>query len=268
MKKTLLSLLVVAMLALSVVAMPASAADDFVVFADGAFQNGGAPLDASGTIIQDGNLIGGEELFEGEVGSGWFQITLDDSEGDANWKAHKYIKITCRATKMGDDTRTGAYGIPSDDGFGGTVKGVDLETGKKPTHYQFKDIEANGNAMATNTEEFGTYYLDTTKFLLDATWFTLTHCAAGYVVSEIVLTDNLGDAGEAPADPTTEAPKGDEPTTEAPKGDAPATTTKAPVATKAPSATTPNTGVESIGLALAVAGLAAAGLVIASKKAK
>lgn len=262
MKKTMVALLTVALLVLSLMALPVSAADDFVVFADGKFQGGGEILEESGTIIDsDGNLLGGEEINEGEIGSGWFQIKLDDTEGDANWKAHKYLKITCRPTKMGDPNRTGAYGCNSKDG-GGTIKGVKPSGEKmKATWYDFKDIEANGKTMGNN-EDWGTYYLDTSKFILDANWLTLTHCAAGYVVSEIVLTDNLGGDDAKPAD-TTAANDDNNANTTAAASDVKAPTTAAGTTT---SPKTPSTGVEGIGFAVAVAGIAAAGLVIASKK--
>jgi hypothetical protein len=185
MKKTLLATLIVAMLLVSAFVMPsttASAAGEYVIFGNGDFQNGGSILSGCGTVIKDGALVGGEGLNNGAAGNGWFQITIDGTGSDAAFQAYKYLAITGEPVIM--DNSTGAYN-------GGTV-----QFGAGNT-YNFPDIEASGKKMGAIAKS-DTYYLDLSKVsTFEANWLLLSHCAVGYKITDMWLTDTA--EGGAPS---------------------------------------------------------------------
>ena len=281
MKKTLLATLVAAMLVLSAlaIAIPTSAAaGDYIIFGGGQFVEGGEILDGCGTIIEDGYLVGGEGINNGAQGTGWFQITIDGTGGKDAWSAYKYLRIVGSPYKCGEKEATGAYN-------GGTV-----QFGAGNT-YNFDQLELTGKTMGAIEKE-DCYLLDLSKVsTFEANWFLMSHSARGYKIAELALTDSeeytSGGAGtgpaptDAPADPT-DAPADPTDAPTAAPTDAPtaaptvAPTTATPIITLAPTVApttaaptvNPGTGVAGIGAALAVAGLAAAGLVVATKKSK
>lgn len=150
--------------------------DDFSIFVDGEFKNGGRIIEDCGTIIdENGMLFGGEGVNNGEKGSGSFEIEIDDSGNDEIWKEYKYLRVVCAMDSMGESSATGYVS--------GTVQFG------KGNIYNFDQIEISGKTIAP-LGTFDTFLLDLSKVSnFDKNNLIFSHAFVGYKVKHLALTN-------------------------------------------------------------------------------
>jgi hypothetical protein len=181
--KKLLSLVLVFMLVATCFTISSiSAKNDYIIFQNGLFQNGGQIADGCTAIISGKYLVGGEGLYDAFYGNGTpINLIIDQTGSAMAFRNYKYLGITVARVTI-NDVSTGVY-FPGTVAFG------------QGNNYNFNDIEKDGRGM-NQIPKFGTFYLDLSKVTeFKNNELNFIHANCGYQIAGIWLTDNPTEKG-------------------------------------------------------------------------